>query len=117
MNGYECVRWDSPDLPEPSFAKYLEGNASMHKNYCRQPTGLHDIPWCFVVSTDLEWEYCNIPFCSHGTLTINIESLKLLEFFFFCKLLHFKVFQILIIKKILFEKIILKFTCNLVNYF
>lgn len=82
MNGYECVRWDSPDLPEPSFAKYLEGNASMHKNYCRQPTGLHDIPWCFVVSTDLEWEYCNIPFCSHGTLTINIESLKFARIFF-----------------------------------
>ncbi|CAG0891348.1 unnamed protein product [Darwinula stevensoni] len=36
---------------------------SLDLNYCRNPTMLAR-PWCFVLGGTLDWEYCDIPFCS-----------------------------------------------------
>ncbi|XP_061196140.1 uncharacterized protein LOC133204428 [Saccostrea echinata] len=61
--GLKCLRWDSPLSPEPRFALFLEGNASSHENYCRNPSNQGEQPWCFTVSSEISADYCNIPIC------------------------------------------------------
>ena len=33
-------------------------------NFCRNPTGARDRPWCYTNDAFLEWEYCNVSKCS-----------------------------------------------------
>ncbi|CAG0903001.1 unnamed protein product [Darwinula stevensoni] len=42
---------------------FLNGDAKMHKNYCRNPGPHRKRPWCFISDVDIKWEYCDIPFC------------------------------------------------------
>merc|ERR1719352_1852231 len=36
-----------------------EGN----HNFCRNPAGKKDKPWCFTVDPAKKWEYCEVPEC------------------------------------------------------
>lgn len=40
-------------------------------NFCRNPGGSKDKPWCFTMDPSQEWEYCEIPICPN-----NAEPLK-----------------------------------------
>jgi hypothetical protein len=33
------------------------------KNYCRNPGGVLDGPWCYTTDPDTRWEYCDMPYC------------------------------------------------------
>merc|ERR1719401_2249105 len=34
-------------------------------NYCRNPNGAKDKPWCFTVDSQKPWEYCEVPKCKN----------------------------------------------------
>ena len=34
------------------------------KNYCRNPGGKGDKPWCYTMDTDTKWEYCDTCPCN-----------------------------------------------------
>ncbi|CAG0893920.1 unnamed protein product, partial [Darwinula stevensoni] len=69
--GKACLRWDSqpygkPEdfmLDTPYEWHFLNLNVSIHENHCRNP-GMRERPWCFVSDQQIQWEYCQIPFCS-----------------------------------------------------
>ena len=67
-NGRQCMAWDyqSPHIhPITSvFRKYLQRH-----NYCRNPEGRGDRPWCYTTNPTVRWEYCTIPICSADTET------------------------------------------------
>nr|XP_022314627.1 plasminogen-like [Crassostrea virginica] len=65
--GNQCLRWDSLNASNPEYAAVLnlKGNISSHANYCRNPDR-KTAPWCFV-GGDLQWEYCDIPFCKRDS--------------------------------------------------
>ena len=70
-HGIPCQPWDAPSLihnPRLSvhihplsslFRRYLEGH-----NYCRNPEGRGNRPWCYTLNSTVRWEYCDIPVCS-----------------------------------------------------
>ncbi|CAG0900087.1 unnamed protein product [Darwinula stevensoni] len=70
--GMLCVEWSSRAFPRPwdffneniAYSEhFLNKDLKLHKNYCRNP-GLHrERPWCFVSDVNIQWEYCDIPFC------------------------------------------------------
>ncbi|CAG0882825.1 unnamed protein product [Darwinula stevensoni] len=68
--GKPCLRWDSHPYGKPedfdSSATYEHhfrfGNSTLHQDFCRNPT-IRQQPWCFVEDLDIEWEFCQIPFC------------------------------------------------------
>ena len=37
-------------------------NAS-DRNYCRNPGGYRERPWCYVNEVTKEWEFCDVPKC------------------------------------------------------
>ena len=61
-SGKHCQKWDS-DKPHRHpftslFRYYLEGH-----NYCRNPEGRGERPWCYTTDPTKRWEYCNISRC------------------------------------------------------
>ena len=67
-SGKSCQYWDSniPHIHPFSslFRRYLEGH-----NYCRNPDGRGEKPWCYTTDVNQRWEYCNISICSSATPT------------------------------------------------
>eukprot|EP00928_Gymnodinium_smaydae_P029988 TRINITY_DN22426_c0_g1_i1.p1 TRINITY_DN22426_c0_g1~~TRINITY_DN22426_c0_g1_i1.p1 ORF type:complete len:230 (+),score=28.75 TRINITY_DN22426_c0_g1_i1:64-753(+) len=37
-------------------------------NYCRNPSGKRERPWCFTVDPNKEWEFCDVPKCAKSSL-------------------------------------------------
>jgi integrin beta 3 len=58
-SGKRCQRWDSQSPHKHSYKGLMA-----HENYCRNPEGKEDEPFCFTEEKSTRWEYCDVPFCS-----------------------------------------------------
>ncbi|XP_064618875.1 deleted in malignant brain tumors 1 protein-like [Lineus longissimus] len=62
-----CQRWDS-QTPHPNSMSqrttFIDGNATLAQNYCRNPDNDPRGPWCYSTVTTPIYQYCNIPYCS-----------------------------------------------------
>ncbi|CAG0888817.1 unnamed protein product [Darwinula stevensoni] len=78
--GKPCLNWESQpygmpwdfinqEMPYPDH--FINVDPAIHKNYCRNPSLYREKPWCFVTDSDIEWEYCDIPFCHYLGGSIN----------------------------------------------
>ncbi|CAG0886643.1 unnamed protein product [Darwinula stevensoni] len=72
VTGKPCLRWETKPygMPWDFFNQemgysdhFINVDAVIHKNYCRNPALYREKPWCFVSDPDIKWEYCDIPFC------------------------------------------------------
>ncbi|XP_066460479.1 muscle, skeletal receptor tyrosine-protein kinase [Eleutherodactylus coqui] len=65
-SGIPCQKW-SQQVPQlhikmpPAFQQLSNAD-----NYCRNPGGEHERPWCYTTDPNVRWEYCNIPACTAG---------------------------------------------------
>ncbi len=64
--GRLCKRWDSQSFGHVTDANFVEGNMTAAENFCRNPAGLGERPWCYTSNTEDTWEYCNVSHCSEG---------------------------------------------------
>ncbi|XP_064638537.1 uncharacterized protein LOC135494463 [Lineus longissimus] len=66
MSGFTCQHWDA-QKPHKHIYKdvnqFPENNLSLAENFCRNPDGESNGPWCFTTSFTRGWELCPIPFC------------------------------------------------------
>ena len=73
-SGRTCQRWDS-QYPHPHVKHKKEA-----ENYCRNPDGEPEGPWCYTKSIWKRWEYCDIPICGisfqclHNALLVENRS-------------------------------------------
>ena len=37
------------------------------ENYCRNPGGTAERPWCYTSDPEVRWQYCGLDPCSNGT--------------------------------------------------
>lgn len=63
----DLIFWDT--YPKTVFVDrmwiWVAFNTSLEDGwFCRNPGLYRERPWCFVSSDHMEWEYCDIPFCS-----------------------------------------------------
>ncbi|KAM8947672.1 plasminogen isoform 2-T2 [Pelodytes ibericus] len=66
VNGHTCQDWSSQSPQEhASFTPITHSQSGLDKNYCRNPDGDINGPWCFIATPGtLKWEYCDLPRCA-----------------------------------------------------
>ena len=71
-SGITCQAW-SAQVPhshinnKPELFPY-DNSVAEARNYCRDPDFEYD-PWCYTISANLRWEFCDIRLCSGTVLT------------------------------------------------
>ena len=69
----KCINWNVANHPYYRSDYYHE----LEENYCRNPGGERNAPWCFV-DKDLSWKYClSTPPCQSLGLLLRSNRLKL----------------------------------------
>ena len=69
-SGVMCQPWDKK-YPQNHNYKLYDNNDGLGKhNYCRNPGGEKERPWCFTLlgPGHEKWEYCDLKFCNEKRL-------------------------------------------------
>ncbi|XP_056419590.1 plasminogen [Hyla sarda] len=66
VKGYTCQSWKSQTPhAHASFTPETHPNSDLDNNYCRNPDGDINGPWCFITTPGpVTWDYCDIPTCA-----------------------------------------------------
>nr|XP_039270230.1 uncharacterized protein LOC120344952 [Styela clava] len=68
-NGKTCQPWNS-QTPHPHSMVYQNyPEAGLVGDFCRNPDGRSEGPWCYTLDPDVQWEACDIPVCPNYTPT------------------------------------------------
>ena len=64
ISGRTCQNW-ADDTPHYSlYNPEWHPEDGLDANYCRNPNRWgYDRAWCYTTDPDVEWEYCDVPFC------------------------------------------------------
>ena len=63
ISGRNCQDWTSKS---PHFHINFGKGHGLEKNYCRNPDGEPNGPWCYTTDRNKRWEYCPVSFCKVG---------------------------------------------------
>ncbi|XP_032072621.1 plasminogen-like isoform X2 [Thamnophis elegans] len=61
VSGKPCQEWQSHG--QTSFTPETHPTSGLEKNYCRNPDGDTNGPWCYTTDEKTVWEYCDVPQC------------------------------------------------------
>ncbi|CAL8317701.1 unnamed protein product [Merluccius merluccius] len=74
--GRTCQRWSSSVPHSPNFKPSSHPNADLHSNFCRNPDGDSNGPWCYTTDSNQRWETCGVPDCSEECIYCNGEDYR-----------------------------------------
>ncbi|XP_065064814.1 uncharacterized protein LOC135691020 [Rhopilema esculentum] len=64
VGGHTCQHWN---VHKPHSHRQLTAKThpweGLEENYCRNPDGEPDGPWCYTTSKSVRWDYCDVPTC------------------------------------------------------
>jgi apolipoprotein(a) len=67
-SGYPCQAWNLQSPRKHTYTDdllYPDGSMAAAGNKCRNPDpGYRGGPWCYTTNPDVEWELCDVPFCT-----------------------------------------------------
>ncbi|XP_075269827.1 plasminogen [Opisthocomus hoazin] len=61
--GIPCQKWAEKTPHKPNYTPEKHPNAGLEENYCRNPDGDANGPWCYTTDPATRFDYCNIPEC------------------------------------------------------
>ncbi|XP_064913636.1 plasminogen isoform X2 [Columba livia] len=61
--GIPCQKWAEKTPHKPNYTPEKHPNAGLDENYCRNPDGDENGPWCYTTDPATRFDYCNIPEC------------------------------------------------------
>ena len=62
-SGFKCQPWKKQSPHSHSYTPEKYPNAGLDSNFCRNPDGSAQGPWCYTTSPKKIREYCAVPFC------------------------------------------------------
>uniref|UniRef100_H3AUZ8 receptor protein-tyrosine kinase n=1 Tax=Latimeria chalumnae TaxID=7897 RepID=H3AUZ8_LATCH len=68
-SGIPCQKWSEQAPHFHTRSPEVFPELSKSENYCRNPGGESERPWCYTMDRSVRWEYCNIPRCGNVTLS------------------------------------------------
>ncbi|XP_078575847.1 uncharacterized protein LOC144861722 [Branchiostoma floridae x Branchiostoma japonicum] len=79
-SGRTCQAWSSQSPHPHQYPPELFSTAGLDENYCRNPDGNFEQPWCITMDPEVQAEYCSVPLCEgtttqpNGNRTTNFTS-------------------------------------------
>ncbi|XP_029800593.1 plasminogen [Suricata suricatta] len=68
VTGIPCQEWAAQEPHRHSiFTPKTNPQAGLEKNYCRNPDGDVNGPWCYTTSPRKLFDYCDVPLCASGS--------------------------------------------------
>ncbi|XP_073730080.1 muscle, skeletal receptor tyrosine-protein kinase isoform X2 [Misgurnus anguillicaudatus] len=71
-----CQRWDLQDPYHPRLSVDVIPELRNAENFCRNPGGKRDRPWCYTTNPNVRWEYCLVPKCGEVTSVKTAPSIS-----------------------------------------
>ncbi|KAJ8007506.1 hypothetical protein DPEC_G00118200 [Dallia pectoralis] len=71
-SGTACQRWNQQDPQQHRLSVDVIPELRNAENFCRNPGGKSEKPWCYTTNPNIRWEYCNVPKCGE---VVKTESL------------------------------------------
>nr|XP_015803025.2 plasminogen [Nothobranchius furzeri] len=75
-SGTLCQRWASRFPHKPNYTPDKNPLADLDSNFCRNPDGDINGPWCYTTDPNTRWESCNIPSCTEECMYCNGEDYR-----------------------------------------
>ncbi|NXK75445.1 MUSK kinase, partial [Amazona guildingii] len=74
VSGIPCQKWSdqAPHLHRRTPQVFPE--LSDAENYCRNPGGENERPWCYTRDPSVTWEYCNVSPCGDVSLALGTRK-------------------------------------------
>ncbi|XP_042365393.1 muscle, skeletal receptor tyrosine-protein kinase [Plectropomus leopardus] len=73
-SGIPCQRWRQQVPHQHRLSVDVIPELRNSENYCRNPGGISDKPWCYTSNPNIRWEYCAVPHCQESVASvINTE--------------------------------------------
>uniref|UniRef100_A0A4W5N253 Plasminogen n=1 Tax=Hucho hucho TaxID=62062 RepID=A0A4W5N253_9TELE len=60
QSGKTCQRWASKQPHKPNMTPSTNPKADLESNFCRNPDGDSQGPWCYTTDPGTRWETCNL---------------------------------------------------------
>jgi hypothetical protein len=73
----ECQAWRAHYPHDHSLTEFIDFDAlgiSSGNNYCRNPQGRGDRPWCLTIDPEIRWQYCSVPRCGGELVPASITT-------------------------------------------
>lgn len=70
-----CQRWSQQDPHQHRLSVDVIPELRNAENYCRNPGGESDRPWCYTTNPNVRWEYCLVPKCGEVTSVKTAPSI------------------------------------------
>lgn len=72
--GIPCQPWEDNqphqhDRPPQIFTELMGA-----ENYCRNPGGEEERPWCYTMDKLTRWEFCDIPHCGKSQVSHQLNN-------------------------------------------
>ncbi|NWX83249.1 PLMN protein, partial [Nothoprocta pentlandii] len=74
QKGVLCQKWVDSALHKSNFTPENYPHAGLEENYCRNPNGNENGPWCFTTDPATRLDYCSIPECEVECMQCNGED-------------------------------------------
>ena len=77
VSGLHCQAWRVHYPHKHSLTEFVDLDAlgiGLGDNYCRNPQGRGDRPWCLTIDPKIRWQYCSVPRCGGELVPAEITS-------------------------------------------
>ncbi|XP_049913459.1 apolipoprotein(a)-like isoform X27 [Epinephelus moara] len=74
--GKTCQSWAARYPHTPNFTPEEYPRADLESNFCRNPDGASEGPWCYTTDPDTRWEYCDVATCTDECMHCNGEDYR-----------------------------------------
>uniref|UniRef100_A0A8D0E761 receptor protein-tyrosine kinase n=1 Tax=Salvator merianae TaxID=96440 RepID=A0A8D0E761_SALMN len=68
-SGIPCQKWSEQVPHSHRKTPLVFPELSNAENYCRNPGGENERPWCYTKDSSVKWEFCNVPPCGEAFLS------------------------------------------------
>ena len=70
ISGRKCQKWSiqTPHAHSNTNPEWFpERSITEVSNFCRNPSGWVEGPWCYTIDSKVQWEICDLQFCQGNT--------------------------------------------------